>query len=111
MNPGDFLKGLKIDSWYKVVMYVGAVVLVLSLFVPVQGIAPARVQAMALGALLLGLGDWKCHRKESHIKPPNVYTGPAALITVAYWYPDVVGIIMMAAGIVILILGFFGLVR
>jgi hypothetical protein len=111
MNPGDFLKDLKLDSWYKALVYVGGVVLLLSLFVPVQGIAPMRVQAMSLGGMLFGLGVWKCQKHESFIKPPNVYTGPTALITITRWYPDPIGLMLNLAGVVSFSLGFFGVVR
>ena len=33
MNPGDFLKDLKLDSWYKALVYVGGVVLLMALFI------------------------------------------------------------------------------
>lgn len=111
MNLGDFLKNLAIDSWYKAVLYLGAVILVLSLFIKVQGISNAALQLISGGALLVGLGEWKNHQFASWIKPPNVYTGGPALFTQVVRKPNGVGISFQVVGCLLVALGLWHIVR
>jgi len=46
-----------------------------------KGLTNSQLQLLSGGAFLLGLGEWKKHKEDSWIKPPNAYTGPAAVIT------------------------------
>lgn len=105
MSIGDFFKGLILDAWYKAFMYIGGIVLLLSFFLDVKGITNAQLQLMAGGMFLLGIGEWKNHKAESWIKPPNVYTGPAALITQTVWRPDIIGLVLDLIGLVLLVMG------
>jgi hypothetical protein len=105
MSIGDFFKGLLLDSWYKALVYIGGISLVLSFFVDAKGISNTDLQLIAGGAFLLGLGEWKNHKQDSYIKPPNAYTGPTAFITKTVWRPDIIGIILDLAGLGLLILG------
>jgi hypothetical protein len=105
MNPGNLLSALALDAWYKVTMYVSGVVLILALFLDVKGIQPANLQLLALGVLLLSLGEWKNHKVQSYIKPPNVYTGPTALIEATVRKPDLVGVLLVLSGAGFIVLG------
>jgi len=75
MNPGDFLKNLVLDSWYKVLVYLGGIVLVLALFVLVQGASNRQIQAIAGGVCMFGLGVWMDQRKEAWFSTVNIWTG------------------------------------
>lgn len=110
MNVSDILKGLLIDSWYKALMSIGGIALVGSFFFEVQGITNRQLQMIAAGLFFLGLGEWKNHKEESYIKPPNVYTGPTALITVTSWKPDVIGLFFDLLGIILLISGVWSII-
>jgi len=92
MDITDLLKILSLDTWYKVVMWLGAGVLVASLFFQVHGdVTNAELQILSLGVFLLGLGEWKNYKSKSWIKPPNAYTGDAALMSSVVRSPDAVG--------------------
>jgi len=102
MDLGDFLKSLKIDAWYKALMYLGAVVFVLSLFLDVKGIGNASVQLLSGGAFLIGLGEWKNRKAVMTFKPPNAYTGGALLMTGTVRSPDIVGIAFVLLGVALI---------
>jgi hypothetical protein len=111
MDIGDFLKGLVIDAWYKALMYLGGAVFAVSLFVDVKGIGNVTAQLLSGGAFLLGLGEWKNHKVQSWIKPPNVYTGGAALMSSTVRKPDFVGIVLETLGVVLLCIAAWRIVR
>ncbi len=105
MNLSDFLKNLQLDTWYKAFMYIGGIVLVGSFFLEVKGITNTQLQLVSAGLFFIGIGEWKNHKSESFIKPPNAYTGPAALITHSVWKPDLIGLLLDVAGLVLMIMG------
>ncbi len=102
MNIGDFLKGLAIDAWYKALMYLGGAVFAMSLFVDVRGIGNVRAQLLSSGCFLIGLGEWKNHKVQSWNKPPNAYTGGAALMSATVRKPDFVGVLFENLGTALL---------
>lgn len=106
MSIGDFLKSLLLDAWYKALIYIGGLTLVLSLFLEVKDLSNSQVQQVALGVFLLGLGEWKNHKEVSTIKPPNAYTGPAMILSGLVWRPDLVGLLLDGLGVALIALGF-----
>lgn len=66
-NP---LQNLKIDYWYKAVMVISAVTLVLSLTLELKGVENATVQVFSIAALLIGMGEWINHPLQTKIHPP-----------------------------------------
>ncbi len=102
MSLGDFLKNLVLDTLYKALVYVGGLILVLSLFIEVKGITNQQLQLLSTGVFFFGLGEWKNHKKESFMKPPNAYTGPAALISYTVWKPDLLGILFDIIGLTLI---------
>jgi hypothetical protein len=105
VNVPDILKSLAIDTWYKVFIALGAVVLVLSLFTEVKGIKNSHAQLVSAGILLIGVGEWKNHKIRAWIKPPNAYTGPAAYIQNVVREPDLVGILFVSLGVILVAIG------
>jgi hypothetical protein len=105
MSIGDFFKGLILDAWYKAFMYIGGIALLLSFFLDVKGLTNSQLQLIAGGVFLLGIGEWKNHKQDSWVKPPNVYTGPTALITRTAWKPDIIGLALDLIGIALLVIG------
>jgi hypothetical protein len=111
MAAEGFFKGLSLDVWYKAFIYVGGVALLLSLFYPVRGITNSQLQLIASGLFLFGIGEWKNHKHTDGIKPANVYSGPAALITRTSWRPDLFGLVFDLVGVVLIILGIISVVK
>lgn len=105
MGIGDFLKGLIIDSWYKALVYVGALGFILSLFVEVRGITNRELMLLSSGLFFGGIGVWKNEKWASYIKPPNAYTGPAALIKYPIRKPDFVGRFFEIMGVLLFLAG------
>lgn len=67
-NP---LHNLKIDYWYKAALVVGAVVLITALTVELKGVENSIVQLIALGTILVGIGEWINHPLQTQIVPPS----------------------------------------
>ncbi len=71
MGIGDFLKGLKIDRWYKVFVYLGALAFIISLLIEVKGITNLELQLLSLGFFFIGVGEWKNEKRAVEFKPAN----------------------------------------
>ena len=96
------LSGLKLDHWYKVFVYAGLFLFIISLFLPIKGITNSELQLLSGGFFFIGIGEWLSWMMASKIKPPNIYTGPAALIsypirkhTFLGWFFIILGIVMI----------------
>ena len=105
MDISKLLSNLKIDVWYKALLYIGALCLIGSLFIDVKAITNGQLQLLSAGAMCLGLGEWKNHKVASWIKPPNVYTGGPALMQMPIRKPDALGIVFDLIGIALLSIG------
>lgn len=78
MNFGDLFKDLKLDSWYKVMMVLGAAGFVIALTGEVKVITNNQLALLSGGMFLFGLGIWKGEYQETGFVPPNIYTGGVA---------------------------------
>jgi len=112
VNIPDILKGLVLDAWYKVSVYLGGAVLAASFFFEVKGITNAQLQLLAGGVFLLGLGEWKNHKRESSIQPPHASTGGQAIL----WEgtirkPDAFGVLLDLLGLALIGLAVWYIVR
>ena len=67
-NP---LQNLKVDYWYKAVLVVGAVSLVLSLTVELKGVENSVALLFSLSAIFIGIGEWLNHPLKTIIYPPS----------------------------------------
>ena len=104
MKVENLFSSLKLDKWYKVLTYVGGILLILSFFFEVKGITNSQLQLLSGGIFFLGMGEWKNHKTDSWIKPPNAYTGQTALITRTEWRPDLIGLLFDIIGITLIFL-------
>ena len=105
MTLPDFLKNLALDTWYKALVYLGGTLFALSLFLDVKGLTNPQLQLLASGAFLFGLGRWKNQKVVAWIKPPNAYTGGAALIQRPVRKPDILGVLLELFGVILFLLG------
>lgn len=104
MSPSDTFKSLKLDTWYKAFVYLGGVVFLSALFLEVKGITNGQLQLLSSGTFLIGIGEWKNHKTANWIKPPNAYTGGAALMRAKVRVPDPFGRVCDILGFVLIIL-------
>jgi hypothetical protein len=77
----DPLKNLALDKWYKVVLLLGALLLVLGFTQDTRVLTNKEVLLLAAGLISFGLAEWGCDSHRHYYKPPNIHTGPAALVT------------------------------
>ena len=103
----ELFKGLKLDSWYMAITYIGGVALLLSFFFEVNEISNNNLQILAGGIFLFGLGEWKNHKEKSFIKPSNAYTGPAAVISYKVRNPDAFGLLLDLIGLIMIGYGIY----
>lgn len=77
----SFLENLKLDSWWKAVFYLGVASIVCSFLFQPGFLQPKHLFGLGVGMVLIGIAYWIAEKEFSAIKPPNAYTGPAALMT------------------------------
>jgi hypothetical protein len=111
MNPGDLLKNLALDTWYKALIYLGVVLFVISLIIEVKGLTNAQLELLSSGLFFFGLGEWKNRKVASTFKPPNAYTGPAGILTTNVRKPDALGLIFDGLGVVLFVIGLYSIIR
>jgi len=99
----DLLKNISLDYWYKLMIVIGLFFLTISLTVPVQMISNAALALMALGTMLVGIGEWVNHPFQSainlglgiEINHHNRRNHPGGVVTV------IVGLVVFIAGAVV----------
>ncbi len=111
MDVTDLLKSFVIDTWYKAIVYLGGAVFAFSVFFEVKGLTNSQLQLLSGGAFLVGIGEWKNHKVAAWIKPPNAYTGGAALMQRTVRNPDFVGILLETVGIALVLVGAWRILR
>lgn len=105
MSVPDVFKNLVLDTWYKALVYIGGLGFIVSLFAEVKGLTNGQAQLLTLGFFLIGIGEWKNHKTASWFKPPNVYTGGAALMSAKVRQPDGFGLTCDVLGVLLMFIG------
>ena len=105
-NP---LSNLKIDYWYKALVVLSALLLVISLTVDLKGVENSIAQLISLGALFLGIGEWVNHPLQTKIMAPNAYTLGGGLITSYNRSPCLLGSLFDIFGFIIICVGVYKL--
>lgn len=77
-NP---LQSLKIDYWYKAVLVISTVLLVIALTVPLQGVKNSIVALICLGGVFIGLGEWINHPLQTAVGYGYKITGYPRKVT------------------------------
>ncbi|MGA2650062.1 MAG: hypothetical protein ABSF28_06055 [Terracidiphilus sp.] len=103
IDIADAVKSL-FDSWYKAFTFLGAGVLVASLFYPVHGVTSQQAQFLSSGAFLIGLGEWKNHRW-------CISYYRTCRITELVRMPDRVGVFCDVGGFVLILWGIWRVVH
>jgi hypothetical protein len=101
MPFSDLLKYLVIDSWYKLLVYVGFILFVISQIYKLQTtITSAQLMLLSGGLFLVGLGEWlfRSHRLVSYA--PNAYIAPKGmLVKEELRKPNIIGMLLQLVGI------------
>lgn len=98
------LENLKLDSWYGIITYIGVLMMAASLFFSADFIEERHLFGLGLGFLFIGLSFLIAEKHQNTIKPPDVYTGPAALISwkIIKHNPFTIIILIIGIGLTIL---------
>src|SRR3989344_7124196 len=99
----ELLSNLELDTWYMLFAYLGALLVLLSFFIPVQWLTNKQVGLFGWGLLLIGIGEWKNHKFHSWIKEANAYTGPPLFMQTKIRNPDLLGSFFNLLGVILII--------
>lgn len=77
----EIFKNLKLDRWYKILLWISILMMAGSIIFKISFLHPNHLFGFGLGLLLLSFSCIIAETKNSIIKPPNYYTGPAAIIS------------------------------
>lgn len=58
MVSGDFFGKLNLNVWYKLLVYFGGIIFILSLFFPIQNLSQTFIQQFGLAHFSIGLFFW-----------------------------------------------------
>lgn len=96
----NLLSNFKIDRWFKVFLYVGVILFVISLSIEVKWLTNETVGWLGLSILFIGLGEWK--NEKTAVEP-----APGGFVQYPLRPSDVIGWTLIGIGIVCLLF-FFG---
>jgi len=105
VNP---LNKLKLDIWFKVLIPIGAIILLLASYM-----SDKELMLLGFGLLLIGMGEWKNHRLHSKHIDASAYNAEQ-WIHATIRKPNALGILLDVLGIIALIiwgLGFFDIIH
>ncbi|MBW3163213.1 hypothetical protein [Ferrimonas balearica] len=63
MDITQALKTLALDQWYKLLVWLGGLITIGSIFLDVKVLSNAQILPISFGVFLLGLGEWASRRK------------------------------------------------
>ena len=76
-----FLENLKLNKWYALVLYLGVLFIIASLYFTINFLDARYLFGLGVGMVMVGLSFLIAEKTLSTIKPPNAYTGGAAWIS------------------------------
>jgi len=98
--PSKPFDNLALDEWFKAVTYAGGLLIIFSIFIPVQVVTNAIITIFGSGMFVFGLGRWKNQKTHSTM-------GGGGIISVTKRTPDKFGLLLEGLGLLIIIFGFF----
>jgi hypothetical protein len=72
MDWSKLASNLKIDIWYKAIVYIGTFGILASIFVPVQAYNNENIMILMFGLFFIGCGEWKNHKPFANIQKPSL---------------------------------------
>jgi hypothetical protein len=100
-NP---LQALVVDSWYKAIIVVSVVFLLVAITVDLKGVENRTVMLLSFGAFFVGIGEWINH-------PLQVRVIPGAKITSHNRLPGLLGSLFDVLGFLLVCLGVYPLFK
>ncbi len=99
MSEANFLSGLKVDVWYKVLIVVGAALAILATVYPTQVMTNKELFIFGCGLFSIGVGEWKNHKWRGWFRDASAFHG-ASFIQAEVRKPDPVGNLLLIVGII-----------
>lgn len=99
--PTSFFNNLKIDKWWKGILWLSLFYILSSFFFAPNFINSKHLFGLGFGLLFIGVSYWISDKTYSWIKPANAYTGPTALVTQEYEEHNFVTITLLVIGVLL----------
>lgn len=99
-----YFDNLKLDKWFKAVTYLGGIVAILSITVPMQAVSNEVMAAVGFGAFLYGVGRWKNEKTFTQFQPGKKIS----------WKErdtDIIGLLFELSGIILVLYAIWNIVR
>lgn len=112
MSGSNPFGNLKIDVWYKVLIPLGGVLVVLSIIYTNQTITQKELFVLGFGLILIGMGEWKREKFLTRFVSQSAFN-PFMRITQPFKSNDPLGIFFQIIGIIavfIFVLNFFDII-
>lgn len=94
---------LKIDIWFKAVTYLGGVIAILSLTIPMRVLSNEVWSLFGFGLFIFGTGRWKNHKSHSqHV--------PGGYVTWQDRHTDLLGLLLEAIGVILVLLAIWRII-
>lgn len=90
-----YFDNLNLDNWFKSVTYIGGIIAILSLTVPLQILSNEVLAAIGFGAFLYGIGRWKNQKTITNFVPGGKISHKERVT-------DLLGLFLEASGIVLI---------
>lgn len=89
-------ENLQIDRWFKAVTYLGGVIFVLGVFVPVRVGSNQLIAVLGVGLFVLGIGRWKNVKSFAGVQGGFKISGEKRM-------PDLAGLLIELVGWVLIV--------
>lgn len=107
----EYLKNLKLNKWYGMVLYLGIGAIILSMYFQVDFIEDRYLFGLGLGLIFIGVSFFIAEKTLSTIKPPNAYTGGPILISQTKIHHNPITVIILIIGLLFICLFGFLITR
>lgn len=102
----NILENLKLNTWYGIILYLGVILIAAAFYFDKDFLEEKHLMGLGIGMVLVGISMIMAEKHLSTIKPPNFYTGGAALIRWKEIRHNFFSIIILIIGIILI--GLFG---
>jgi len=99
-----YFDNLDLDNWFKTITYIGGVIVIISLTIPVQAFSNEIISVFGFGMFLFGTGRWKNMKTKTKFIPGGKLSWKSREI-------DLIGLILEILDFALILLGVGSLMK